>query len=135
MATVASPRARLADGLKPYRAALLVAIVGSLGGLAVSAVAARSSTPPAVWLLAGPALALLGFIVTRGPLVCLAGLVIVDVVGLYQVSLVSAGSVEIRLIDIFWVGLVGWMIAIRMRDGVQPGRNVGQRALAVWLIA
>jgi len=92
------------------------------------------NVPPWALLLAVPTFIIVCFVLSRGPLVCLAALVVVDVLGLYQDSL-GAGPLKLRTIDLFWVGLVVWMIVVRKRDGQQPGRDIGQRALALWLFA
>jgi len=111
----------------------VITVAGAVGfGLALESL---GSTSPWLLLMAGPGLAAFGFIVTRGPLVCLAAFVVADVLGLYSNSLVAAGPAQVRFIDVFWVALVVWMLVIRQRDGAQPGRNVGQPVLAFWLIA
>ena len=130
-------RPRLASGLRSHRAAVgLVALVAAIGVLGIGVlVNSARGTSPLLWLMAGPALAAVVFIVTRGPLWCLAGLIIIDVLGLYENSLVAVGSLQLRSIDVFWVGLVGWMVVVRAREGIQPGRNVGQQALAFLILA
>ena len=90
--------------------------------------------PLGVWLAAGPVLVVVGFLVSRGPLVCLALLVAVDVLGLYQHS-VDFGPIDLRPIDLFWVALLVWMIVERQRAGPAHPADVGQRQLVVFLAA
>jgi O-antigen ligase len=88
----------------------------------------------ALWLGAGPALVALGFLVLQGPRWCLAALVAADIFGLFQYS-ASAGPVELRIPDLFYVALVGWVIVLRARDGARDHALMGQRQLAIWLVA
>ena len=92
------------------------------------------SAPPLLWLLAGPALVLLIVMLTRSARVCLALLIFVDVLGFYLDS-VDVGPVALRTIDLFWFGLVLWVIVIRAADGRASVRRIGQPQLAWWLIA
>ena len=113
-------------------------IVG-LGIVALSvavglAVGRLPSAPPWLWLLAGPGLVLLIVMLTRSARVCLALLIIVDVLGFYLDS-VNVGPVALRTIDLFWFGLVLWVIVIRAADGRASVRRIGQPQLAWWLIA
>lgn len=91
-------------------------------------------TPAWLWLLAGPGLLLLVIVLTRSARVCLALLLIVDVLGLYLDSF-SVGPIALRTIDLFWFGLVLWVLVIRAADGRASTRRIGQTQLSWWLIA
>ncbi|HTD49437.1 MAG TPA: O-antigen ligase family protein [Acidimicrobiia bacterium] len=80
-----------------------------------------------------PVLIVVGFVVARGPRACLALLVATAVVGLNRHLI--GGQHGFRVIDIFWLGLVGWTLSIRAREGRRLGRQVGQRYVGVWLAA
>ncbi len=81
-----------------------------------------------------PGLVLLIVMLTRSARVCLALLILVDVLGFYLDS-VNVGPVALRTIDLFWFGLVLWVIVIRAADGRASVRRIGQPQLAWWLIA
>jgi hypothetical protein len=110
--------------------ALAVAVFAIAVGLGIHRVPVSSG-----WELiaAVPALIVVGFVVARGPRACLALLVVTAVVGLNRY--VIGGQHGFRVIDIFWMGLVGWTLSIRAREGRVLGRQVGQRYVGVWLAA
>src|SRR4029079_8397389 len=54
--------------------------------------------------------------------------------GLYLDSF-SIGPVALRTIDIFWFGLVLWVLVIRAAEGPASARRIGQSQLAWWLVA
>ena len=124
MRAAATPVNRLATPL------LLVPIAIAAGLLLRRA----PDLPLGVWLAAGPALVVLGFVLSRSARVCLALFVIVDVLGLYRGS-VSVGPIDLRSIDLLWVALIVWMIVERQRAGRVDAANVGQRQLVVFLAA
>ena len=90
--------------------------------------------PVGAWLVAGPALLVLGFALLQGPRWCLAVLIAVDIFGLYKVGR-SIGPVNLRLIDIPYVALVASVLVQRAREGPLPRPRLGQRAIGLWLIA
>jgi O-antigen ligase len=124
MRAVATPVNRLATPL------VLVPIAIAAGLLLRRA----PDVPPGVWLAAGPALVVLGFVLSRSARVCLALFVIVDVLGLYRGS-VGVGPIDLRAIDLFWVALIAWMIVERQRRGRVRAADVGQRQLVLFLAA
>jgi O-antigen ligase len=85
-------------------------------------------------ILAVPVFLVFAFVVARGPRACLVMLVITAVLGL-NVHAIVGGQHGLRVIDMFWVALVGWTLAIRAREGPIPGRQVGQRQVGIWLTA
>jgi hypothetical protein len=91
-------------------------------------------TPVGLVLAAGPILVVVGLLVTRGPRLCLAALVITDLLGFYQET-VDAGGIALRVIDVFWLATVGWMVVARRREGPAPRAGVGQPHLALCLAA
>jgi O-antigen ligase len=93
-----------------------------------------TDVPVGIALAAGPLLVLVGCIVTRGARVCLAALVIADLLGLYQEQL-DAGGIGVRVIDVFWLALVVWALVTRRREGVPSRARIGQPQLALWLMA
>ena len=90
--------------------------------------------PVWTWFLAAPALVALAFLIGRGPRWCLAALIVTDVLGFYNDS-VSFAKIDVRVTDIFWVALVGWVIHLRGTRDSCPRRRVGQVQIALWLIA
>jgi O-antigen ligase len=111
-------------------AGLAIAAISVAVGLVVGRVPAA---PAWLWLLAGPGLVLLVIVFTRSPRVCLALLVVTDVLGFYLDS-ASIGPVALRAIDIFWFGLVLWVIVLRAAEGRATTRRIGQTQL-VWFLA
>jgi O-antigen ligase len=109
-------------------AAVAVAAV-AMGVLAASV----DGISPAAALLAAPALVAFGFVVTRGPTWCLAGLMAGVVLG-YAHDSVSIGGIDLRVPDAFFVALAVWALVIRSRTG-QRGWIRGRRLLALWLAA
>lgn len=119
----------------PWRVrALAVVAATALAALVGLQLHRLPSLPVAVWLVSGPAFVLFVLIVTRGPTWCLAGLLAANILGLSQSSL-HAGPINLRVIDLFYVPLVLWVVEIRAHRGHRLGRGVGQRQLAVWLTA
>jgi O-antigen ligase len=112
-------------------AGLVIVAISIAVGLAVGRL---PEAPAWLWLLAGPGLLLLIIVLTRSARVCLALLLLVDVLGLYLDSF-SIGPVALRTIDIFWFGLVLWVLVIRAADGPASSRRIGQPQLAWWLAA
>jgi O-antigen ligase len=110
---------------------LLVVPIAVAGGFALRNL---PDAPPAVWLAAGPVVVVLGFVLSRSPLACLALLIAVDVLGLYRHA-VDVGPIDVRAIDVFWLALVVWMIVDHQRRGPARPADVGQRQLVVFLAA
>src|SRR6185312_5659273 len=110
------------------RLAILL-VVAALAGASATTLPSRYA-PLAI--AAGPA-AVLAFVLVRwaGPRWCLAALVVTTVFGLSSTS-TSAGRVNLRLTDIPYLALLGWVVVIRARSGVRRV-NIGQRTLAVFL--
>jgi O-antigen ligase len=108
---------------------VLLVVVAALASAAATTLPGRYA-PLAI--AAGPAV-LLAFALVRwaGPRWCLAALVITTVFG-WSAASTSAGRVNLRLTDIPYVALLGWVIVIRAQRGVRRV-NIGQRTLAVFL--
>jgi O-antigen ligase len=109
--------------------ALLLLVVAALAGAVATTLPGRYA-PLAI--AAGPA-ALLAFGLVRwaGPRWCLAALVVTTVLGWSSTS-TSAGRVNLRLTDIPYLALLGWVVVIRAHRGVRRV-NIGQRTLAVFV--
>ena len=122
-------RAVGAPSIKRLGTPLLLAPIAIAAGLMLQR---APDLPLAVWLGAGPALVLLVFVLSRGPLMCLALLVVVDVLGLYIHS-VDVGPVDLRAIDVFWLAIAVWAVMERQRAGPVRAADVGQRQLVVFL--
>ncbi len=103
---------------------LLVSVLCALG------LRSLSSPTPALWLVAGPALVALGYLVAQGPRWCLLALVAAVVFGLYQDAL-SAGPTQLRIDDLFFVALAVWALRTRSGQGRLPVADVGQRQIAL----
>jgi O-antigen ligase len=116
------------------RPSLTVVAVGALlVAVAAGFVIPRlPTTPVAPWLLAAPALVVILYVMLLGPKWCLAGIIATTVVGLNSES-ISAGGVDLRVSDLFYVALVVWVVVLRTRDG-QRGYLIGRRALGLWLV-
>jgi O-antigen ligase len=130
-AALVLPRSRNGEGRGwriPFAAGIVVIAI-TVGVVLPSS----SDIPPAVWILAGPALLAFGFLVMQGPQWCLAGLIASVVFGLTKTS-VALGSVDVRVPDLFLVALAGWVVVLRARYG-QRGWIPGRRLLALWLAA
>ena len=108
---------------------MLVVLVAIGVGVGLSSL---PELPTAAWLLAGPALIVFGFLVMQGPRWCLAGLIVSVVLG-YGTSSVAAGSVDLRVPDLFLAALLGWSIYLRTRNGPRGWLN-GRFLLALWLV-
>jgi O-antigen ligase len=110
------------------RLALFV-VFAALAGAAATTLPGRYA--PLV-IAAGPA-ALLAFALVRwaGPRWCLAALVFTTVLGWSSAS-TSAGRVNLRVTDIPYLAVLGWVLVIRARSGVRRV-DIGQRTLAVFL--
>src|SRR5579862_6968431 len=106
-----------------------ITIVGS--GLIVLALAVvpRGRAPLVLVAMLGGAAA---FAVARwaGPRWCAAALIVGTILAWYTVS-TSAGRVNLRVTDVPYVALVGWVLVLRPRGKV--GTDVGQRQLGVFL--
>lgn len=125
--TTASP----ADGLRAGGSvvAFLVLVTGlvAIGGLVV--------LPPsssAYWLAAAPAFLVLAYFALKGPKWSLAAIIVSVVFGLSNTS-ISAGGLDLRVTDFFYVLLAVWVFVLRARDG-QRGYLVGRRMLGLWLL-
>jgi O-antigen ligase len=113
----------------PVARLVLLFLLAALTGAAATSLPGRYA-PLAI--AAGPA-AVLAFALVRwaGPRWCLAALVVTTVFGLSSTS-TSAGRVNLRLTDIPYLALLGWVVVIRARRGVRRV-NIGQRTLAVFV--
>src|SRR6185312_4145990 len=111
------------------RLAILL-VVAALAGASATTLPSRYA-PLAI--AAGPA-AVLAFVLVRwaGPRWCLAALVVTTVLGWSSTS-TSAGRVNLRLTDIPYLALLGWVVVIRARRGGLRRVNIGQRTLAVFV--
>ena len=105
-------------------------LVALVAGAALTRV---PETSPAPWLLAAPLFVALVFFVLQGPKWCLAAIIASLVFGLSKYSF-SAGGVDLRVSDVFYVALGVWVVLLRWRDG-QRGYLIGRRVLALWLLA
>jgi O-antigen ligase len=113
----------------PVARLVLLVVVAALAGAAAATLPGRYAL---LVIAAGPA-ALLAFALVRwaGPRWCLAALVITTVLGWSSAS-TSAGRVNLRVTDIPYLALLGWVVVIRVHRGVRRV-NIGQRTLAVFL--
>ncbi len=118
----------------------VVAIMLSVLVVGLVAIAVGSTVPSRMgassgWILlaAVPVLLVVGLIVASGPRACLAVIVLTAIFGWNAHA--SGGSHSFRIIDVFWLALVGWALQVRARRGPILGRAVGQRQLALFLLA
>lgn len=106
---------------------VLVAGLVAIGGLVI--------LPPsssAYWLAAAPAFLVLAYFALKGPKWSLAAIIVSVVFGLSNTS-ISAGGLDLRVTDFFYVLLAVWVFVLRARDG-QRGYLVGRPVLGVWLL-
>jgi O-antigen ligase len=108
---------------------VLLLVLAAVAGAAATTLPGRDA--PFV-IAAGPAV-LLVWALARwgGPRWCLAVLVITTVFG-WSAASTSAGRVNLRVTDIPYLALLGWVLVIRARSGVRRV-NIGQRMLAVFV--
>ncbi len=89
------------------------------------------TSSPTTWLLATPALLLLGYVTSFGPKWALAFLIGSIVFGFSET--VAVGAFDLRVPDLFYVILFGWALVIRARGG-QRGHLMGRSFLALWFV-
>ena len=106
-----------------------IASIAVIGGLSLRSL---PQLPPGAWLAAGPALVLMGFVLSRSARLCVAILLLVDFLGLYQ-GTVNAGPIGVRSIDVLWFALIVWTIVERQANGVVRAGDIGQRQLVLFL--
>src|SRR5262249_37310990 len=123
-------RPRSSAFLRILVAVPLVGLTALAFGLAVHKIPSTSLGPLFIAVLALP---IFGFIVARGPRTCLAMLVATAILGFNVHS--YGGQHGVRVIDAFWLALVGWTLHIRAREKRILGQQVGQRQVGIWLLA
>ncbi len=123
----------LSHAVRGQRLLIGVAIVaaGAIVGLALGRL---PHLPVVVWLAAGPTLIALALAVAAGSRWCLYALLALDILGLFTVG-AHLGPGEVRLFDLPYVALVAAVLLQRVKDGTRPRAPLGQRAIAVWLLA
>lgn len=122
--------------LSSRRLRLIVLVVFGVVTTVVAVVAAQviDHPPVALIVVAGPAVVAVGAVLVAGPRVCLAALILTDVLGLYKNTL-DVGGLGVRILDLFWVALVVWTLVIRHRGERPVVARIGQAQLAVLLAA
>lgn len=121
---IAATKAQVRSLSAPNRLPVRLAVIALMGGILATRLSSLPDAGPGIYLLAGPAMVALGYVILRGPRWSLVALVGCTLFGLYRRS-VPVGPVDIRLTDLAYLSLLVWAVRLRGRGRIERS-DVGQ---------